>query len=135
MANMVQDSQFFNVVSKEDSTYALAWYHGHIQLFKRLRGSDEWFPKTSIRNELKNGEIITNFLLSNNLQISRAWMKLKPDERGSRNIQSSEPCEASFHNSKPGNKCGGLRPVVDKLASTTVTGYLGGEICGYPGDA
>ncbi|CAD6504910.1 BgTH12-00411 [Blumeria graminis f. sp. triticale] len=135
MSNMVQDGRFFNMVSREGSTYALAWYHGHIQLFQRLQGSEEWFPKTSIRNEPENGGLITNFLLKNNLQISRAWKKLKPSESGSRNIQSSETCEASFENSQNGSKCGRLGPVVDKLASTPVTGYLGGEICGYLGDA
>ncbi|CCU82395.1 putative effector protein [Blumeria hordei DH14] len=52
---------------------ALAWYQGHLHLFKRNRNSDAWMPVTTIGHENYNGWLITNFIEANYPEIIKRW--------------------------------------------------------------
>ncbi|CCU79603.1 unnamed protein product [Blumeria hordei] len=46
--------------------YALAWFHGHLHVFKRARGFDSiWYLDTTLDNVRRNGIKIYDFMLRN----------------------------------------------------------------------
>ncbi|CCU76070.1 putative effector protein [Blumeria hordei DH14] len=52
---------------------ALAWYQGHLHLFKRNRNSDAWLPATTIGHENYNGWLIAYFIEANFPEIIKKW--------------------------------------------------------------
>ncbi|VCU41012.1 Bgt-51329 [Blumeria graminis f. sp. tritici] len=52
---------------------ALAWYQGHLHLFKRNRERNAWLPVTTIGYEINNGWLIANFININFPQITNNW--------------------------------------------------------------
>ncbi|SZF02857.1 unnamed protein product [Blumeria hordei] len=52
---------------------ALAWYQGHLHLFKRNGNSDAWLPVTTIGHENYNGWLIANFIGANFPKIIDSW--------------------------------------------------------------
>ncbi|CCU76079.1 putative effector protein [Blumeria hordei DH14] len=52
---------------------ALAWYQGHLHLFKRNIRRDAWLPVTTIGYESDNGWLIYNFINVNFPEIFNSW--------------------------------------------------------------
>ncbi|SZF02867.1 unnamed protein product [Blumeria hordei] len=52
---------------------ALAWYQGHLHLFKRNKNRDAWLPVTTIGHENNNGWLIVNFITANFPEITISW--------------------------------------------------------------
>ncbi|SZF02866.1 unnamed protein product [Blumeria hordei] len=52
---------------------ALAWYQGHLHLFKRNSNSNAWMPVTTIGHENYNGWLIVNFINANFPEINKSW--------------------------------------------------------------
>ncbi|CCU76069.1 putative effector protein [Blumeria hordei DH14] len=52
---------------------ALAWYQGHLHLFKRNRKSHAWLPVTTIGHENNNGWLIAKFIEANFPEIINSW--------------------------------------------------------------
>ncbi|CCU76068.1 putative effector protein [Blumeria hordei DH14] len=52
---------------------ALAWYQGHLHLFKRNGNSDAWLPVTTIGHENYNGWQIANFIGANFPKMINSW--------------------------------------------------------------
>ncbi|CCU82397.1 putative effector protein [Blumeria hordei DH14] len=52
---------------------ALAWYQGHLHLFKRNKNRDAWLPVTTIGHENFNGWLIANFINANFPEINKSW--------------------------------------------------------------
>ncbi|SZF06332.1 unnamed protein product [Blumeria hordei] len=54
---------------------ALAWYQGHLHLFKQNLKTNEWTPVTLIGSEVKTGTLITNHILKALPDSKRRWME------------------------------------------------------------
>ncbi|CCU76078.1 putative effector protein [Blumeria hordei DH14] len=52
---------------------ALAWYQGHLHLFKRNRNGNAWLPVTTIGQENYNGWLISKFINANFPEIFNSW--------------------------------------------------------------
>ncbi|CCU83256.1 putative effector protein [Blumeria hordei DH14] len=52
---------------------ALAWYQGHLHLFKRNGKRNAWMPVTTIGHENNNGWLITNFINATFPEIFNDW--------------------------------------------------------------
>ncbi|SZF02870.1 unnamed protein product [Blumeria hordei] len=52
---------------------ALAWYQGHLHLFKRNRNGNAWLPVTTIGHENYNGWLISKFINANFPEIFNSW--------------------------------------------------------------
>ncbi|VDB93117.1 BgtA-20524 [Blumeria graminis f. sp. tritici] len=63
MKSLVANGEFFLGQMTVFGQEALAWYQGHLHLFKRNSKTAAWFPVTVIGSESNNGWIITNFIL------------------------------------------------------------------------
>ncbi|CCU82398.1 putative effector protein [Blumeria hordei DH14] len=52
---------------------ALAWYQGHLHLFKRNRNGNAWLPVTTIGHENYIGWLISKFIDANFPEIYKSW--------------------------------------------------------------
>ncbi|SZF02868.1 unnamed protein product [Blumeria hordei] len=52
---------------------ALAWYQGHLHLFKRNRNGNAWLPVTTIGQENYNGWLISKFIDANFPEVFKSW--------------------------------------------------------------
>ncbi|CCU82324.1 CSEP0452 putative effector protein [Blumeria hordei DH14] len=63
MSSLVLNGEMFARIRTEHEQIALAWYQGHLQLFKQNLRTNEWTPVTRIGSEMETGSLITNHIL------------------------------------------------------------------------
>ncbi|CCU82330.1 unnamed protein product [Blumeria hordei] len=63
MSLLVLDGEMFGRIRTKYEEIALAWYQGHLQLFKQDLKTDNWTPVTLIGSEIWTGSLITNHIL------------------------------------------------------------------------
>ncbi|SZF06320.1 unnamed protein product [Blumeria hordei] len=63
MSSLVLNGEMFARIRTEHEQIALAWYQGHLQLFKQNLRTNEWTPVTRIESEMETGSLITNHIL------------------------------------------------------------------------
>ncbi|SZF06319.1 unnamed protein product [Blumeria hordei] len=63
MSSLVRKGEMFARIRTEHEQIALAWYQGHLQLFKQNLETREWTPVTRIGSEMETGSLITNHIL------------------------------------------------------------------------
>ncbi|SZF06335.1 unnamed protein product [Blumeria hordei] len=64
MSSLVLNGEMFARIRIEYEYIALAWYQGHLQLFKQNLRTNEWTPITLIGSEMWTGSLITNHILN-----------------------------------------------------------------------
>ncbi|CAD6500687.1 BgTH12-06395 [Blumeria graminis f. sp. triticale] len=73
MRSLVLNGEMFARSGTELEQNALAWYHGHLHLFKQNLKTSEWTPVTQIGSEVENGSLITNHILEALPNSKRSW--------------------------------------------------------------
>ncbi|CCU82331.1 putative effector protein [Blumeria hordei DH14] len=63
MSSLFLNGEIFAKSATELEQNALAWYQGHLHLFKQNLRTNEWTPVTLIGSEVKTGSLITNHIL------------------------------------------------------------------------
>ena len=63
MSSLFLNGETFARSGTELEQNALAWYQGHLHLFKQNLKTSEWTPVTQIGSEVNNGPLITNHVL------------------------------------------------------------------------
>ncbi|CCU75524.1 hypothetical protein BGHDH14_bgh04317 [Blumeria hordei DH14] len=60
--DIVFSGQMFTQIKYQDKFYALAWYMGHLHIFKRNNQNSPWWPETFIGLENRNSFTLVDFI-------------------------------------------------------------------------
>ncbi|CCU82327.1 CSEP0453 putative effector protein [Blumeria hordei DH14] len=63
MSSLVPNGEMLGEIRTDFEQNALAWYQGHLHLFKQNLETREWTPVTLIGSEMETGSLITNHIL------------------------------------------------------------------------
>ncbi|CCU82335.1 CSEP0455 putative effector protein [Blumeria hordei DH14] len=75
MSSLFLNGEIFARSATELEQNALAWYQGHLHLFKQNLRTNEWTPVTLIGSEVKTGSLITNHILKAFPDSELRWME------------------------------------------------------------
>ncbi|CAD6504352.1 BgTH12-06083 [Blumeria graminis f. sp. triticale] len=73
LSSLLLNGEFIEGEKTAFGQEALAWYQGHLHLFKRNCERNAWLPVTTIGYEINNGLLIANFINVNFPEIINNW--------------------------------------------------------------
>ncbi|CAD6500692.1 BgTH12-06400 [Blumeria graminis f. sp. triticale] len=90
MKSLVLNGEIFARSSTGLEQNALAWYQGHLHLFKQNMETNQWSPVTLVGSEVRNGSLITEHILGVLPDLTWPWRAIDRAQKADIGRQSSE---------------------------------------------